>query len=90
MDFDEFKKGDIGFHFAKDKGVAQNRISDYCWESDVDFSDGKLLHVAISLHNPIVLKGDLDSWDVRGILQKAALKLLGTPYQSQQSIYLGE
>lgn len=21
-DFDEFKKGDIGFHFAKDKGVA--------------------------------------------------------------------
>ena len=55
-----------------------------------DFPNGKLLHVAISLHNPIVLKTDLDVWNVESILQKAALKLLKIPYQSQQSVYLYE
>ena len=91
VDFDEFKKGDIGFHFAKDREVALNRIQDsYCDVERHDFPDGKLLHVAISLHNPIVLKTDLDTWDIEGIVRKAALKLLGIPYQSQQSMYLYE
>ena len=90
-DFDEFKRGDIGFHFAKDKEVALNRIQDsYCEAERHDFPEGKLIHVALSLHNPIFLRTDLDTWDIESILSKAALKLLGTPYQSQQSIYLCE
>ncbi len=69
MDFDEFKKGDIGFHFAKDREVALNRIQDsYCEAERHDFPDGRLIHVAISLHNPIVLKTDLDTWDLEGIV----------------------
>lgn len=91
MDFDEFKKGDIGFHFAKDKEVALNRIQDsYCEVENHDFPNGKLLHVAISLHKPIVLKTDLDAWNAESIVHKAALKLLKIPYQSQQSMYLYE
>ena len=89
--FDEFKNGDIGFHFAKDRKLALNRISDtYCEAKRHDYPTGKVLHVAISLHNPIVLTQDLDDWSVKSIVDKAAYKLFGTPYESQQSIYLCE
>lgn len=83
MAFEEFDRGDIGFHFAKDREVAINRIEDtYCDAERMDYPEGRLIHVALSLHNPLVLNHDLDNWDAKHIIAEAVYKLTKTPYES--------
>ena len=40
------------------------------------------MHVALSLHTPIVIKGDLENWDVESVIRKAMFKITGVPYDS--------
>lgn len=87
--FDEFKEHDIGFHFAKCKYVAMNRLDDKF--DDYDFDDsGKILHVALSIHNPIIVKADIGSWGAKDILDAASYKYSKKPFISQECMYIYE
>jgi hypothetical protein len=79
QDFEEFKEHDIGFHFAKCKFVAMNRLDDKFDDYDMDVP-GKILHVALSIHNPIVVKADLGSWNAKDILDAASFKYAKIPF----------
>ena len=70
QDFDEFKEHDIGFHFSKCIYIAQNRLDDKFEDHDID-KPGKVLHVALSIHNPIIVKADIGSWNAKDILDAA-------------------
>ncbi len=89
QDFDEFKEHDIGFHFAKCIYVAQNRVDDKFDILDND-RQGKILHVALSIHNPIIVKADIGSWNAKDILDSASYKYTGNPFISQSTMYLYE
>ena len=79
QDFDEFKEHDIGFHFSKCIYIAQNRIDDKFEDYDID-SHGKVLHVALSIHNPIMVKADIGSWNAKDILDAATYKYAKIPF----------
>lgn len=88
QDFDEFREHDIGFHFAKCKYVAMNRLDDKF--DDQDYNNSKILHVVLSIQNPIVVKADLGSWNAKDILDAASYKYSEIPFVSQSTMYLYE
>ena len=88
-DFDEFKKRDIGFHFASCVYVAQNRVDDKLSEIGQD-QPCKVLHVALHIQNPLTLASDLDSWCARDIVAKANLHLTGEPFAPPTTMYMIE
>lgn len=54
--FDEFTKGDIGFHFARDNEVTELR------KDDIDGEGGQVFNVALKLKKPFNIKYDLQQW----------------------------
>ena len=89
QDFDEFKEHDIGFHFSKSEFVAQNRLDDRFDEGEFD-KPRILLHVALSIHNPLVVDADLGSWDAKDILSAASYKYTHQPFMPASTMYLYE
>ena len=79
QDFDEFKEHDIGFHFAKDISIAQNRIDDKFDYYDIT-EQHKILHVVLSIHNPIMVKADLGAWNAKDILDAVSYKYTKIPF----------
>ena len=87
--FDEFKEHDIGFHFSKIVFVAQNRLDDKFDDCGMD-AEHRVLHVVLSIHNPITVKADLGSWNASDILDAASYRYTKTPFISQEYMYLYE
>lgn len=82
QDFDEFKEHDIGFHFSKSVYVAMNRLDDRFDDYGLDDSQRRILHVALSIHNPIMVKADLGSWNAKDILDAASYRYTKIPFMS--------
>ena len=81
QDFDEFKEHDIGFHFSKCIYIAQNRLDDKFEDYDID-RPGKILHVSLSIHNPITVKADIGSWNAKDILDAVSYRYTRKPFMS--------
>ena len=70
--FDEFTKGDIGFHFSRDRKVT------YLRKDDIDEGeDGHVFNVALKLKNPFNIKYDLQQWTAFEFFVNAVNKELG-------------
>ena len=69
--FDEFIKGDIGFHFSRDKKVT------YLRKDDIDEEGGQVFNVALKLKNPFNIKYDLQQWTAFEFFVNAVNKELG-------------
>ena len=52
--------------------------------------DGIMMHVALSIHNPIYIDCDLDDWTAKGILDAASMNLTKIPFKSPSSMYIYE
>ena len=79
--FDEFRKHDIGFHFSKDITIAQNREDDKL-EQCYNDSEWRIIHVVLSISNPITVNADLGSWNAKDILGPASFKYTKIPFES--------
>ena len=53
-------------------------------------SDGKMLHMALSIHNPLEIGCDLDDWTAKGILGAASMSITKIPFKSPSSMYIYE
>ena len=70
--FDEFIKGDIGFHFSRDRKVT------YLRKDDIDEGeDGHVFNVALKLKKPFNIKYDLQQWTAFEFFVNAVNKELG-------------
>ena len=72
--FDEFTKGDIGFHFSRDKKVTYLRKEDI--DGGID-GCGQVFNVALKLKNPFNIKYDLQQWTAFEFFVNAVNKELG-------------
>lgn len=80
--FDEFTKGDIGFHFARDRKVT------YLRKDDIDGQDGQVFNVALKLNKPFNIKYDLQQWTAFEFFVNAVNKELGVNvYQHEDYSY---
>ena len=87
--FEVFTEGDIGFHFAKDRTCALHRIGDIL-PDDMEPEDGIVSLFALSIHNPLVLKCDIECWRALEIFNAAYMKITGNPFESQENMTLRE
>ena len=69
--FDEFTKGDIGFHFSRDRKIT------YLRKDDIDEEGGQVFNVALKLKNPFNIKYDLQQWTAFEFFVNAINKELG-------------
>ena len=69
--FDEFIKGDIGFHFSRDRKVT------YLRKDDIDGEDGQVFNVALKMKKPFNIKYDLQQWTAFEFFVNAVNKELG-------------
>ena len=88
--FDEFGKCDIGFHFSNDIKLAINRANDIGLDLESGAKTPIILHVALSIHKPIVVKCDFNCWDAQDLFRAASMYLTGTPFLSPSVVYLTE
>ena len=72
--FDEFIKGDIGFHFSRDRRVPYLRKEDI--DGGVD-GCGQVFNVALKLKKPFNIKYDLQQWTAFEFFVNAVNKELG-------------
>lgn len=80
--FDEFIKGDIGFHFSRNIEVTELR------KDDIDEEGGQVFNVALKLKNPFNIKYDLQQWTAFEFLVNAVNKELGVNvYQHEDYSY---
>lgn len=75
--FDEFTKGDIGFHFARDREITDLR------KDDIDGEGGQVYDVALKLKKPFNIKYDLQQWTAYEFFVNAVHEELGVNVYQQ-------
>ena len=76
--FDEFTKGDIGFHFARNSEVTELR------KDDIDGEGGQVFNVALKLKKPFNIKYDLQQWTAYEFFVNAVNDELGVNVYQQE------
>lgn len=76
--FDEFTKGDIGFHFAKDREITELR------KDDIDGEGGQVFNVALRMKKPFNIKYDLQQWTAYEFFVNAVNEELGVNVYQQE------
>lgn len=95
FEFDEFAKGDLGYHFGSDEMQAHNRLANRSWEKRSELvgkaRQPRIIEAELDLKNPLRLD-DITNWDFptfindnlleRGIITKKEYDILESSTKS--------
>ena len=59
-------------------------------DKGIENPNPKMLHVALHMHNPLVLNCDFNNWDAEDLFKAASMKVTGQPMLPPSTMYLKE